>query len=170
MGYFDGLSSASFKRDEAGNAVFYRWGILGKGHTLPNAEKEAALRAFVRRFYQVTLPAVIGAAVIFSWRIALLVSAILYVWFYLGTASLLKDLPLSASKLTLSESYASAATAHGAVGLWIALACTVLFVVGGLLLIMYARSDSDFQIGLLSTLFFGAGAAVLSYMIRARRA
>jgi hypothetical protein len=32
MGYFDALTSSSFKKDESGKTVFYPWGVLGKGH------------------------------------------------------------------------------------------------------------------------------------------
>lgn len=170
MGYFDGLTSASFKTDENGNTVFYPWGVLGKGHTLPDAEKEAELRTFVRRSYQVSLPAVIGAVVIFDWKVALLVLALFYLWFYFRTARMLKDLPLSDSTLSLRESYTSSAKAHSVVGLWMWLACAVSFVLGGLFLIMHARSDTAFLTGLLAILFFGGGALVITYMIRARRA
>ncbi len=37
MGYFDGLTSGSFKTAEDGRRLFFPWGVLGSGYALPRS-------------------------------------------------------------------------------------------------------------------------------------
>jgi|KBSMisStaDraftv2_1062788.scaffolds.fasta_scaffold11459_6 hypothetical protein len=126
MGYFEGLSSSSFKKDADGRTVFYPIGILGRGRLLPDLATEERIRAFLIRYYMVSLSLIIVvvASVHWGWGAALI--PVLWLWFHLGTKLLVAGLPSSTSRLTLKESYANSANAHGKGMLWSLLVCSGL--------------------------------------------
>ncbi len=53
MGYFDGLTGASFKKDKRGYTVFYPWGIGGRGYILPEHKKDD-VRRVLKRYLQIS--------------------------------------------------------------------------------------------------------------------
>ena len=170
MGYFEGLSGSSFKKDADGRTVFYPIGILGKGRVLPDQPTEERLRAFLTRYYVVSLALVIVLVAFVHWVWAVALVPVLWLWFYFGTRSLVARLPYSTSKLTFKESFANSAAAHGKGVLWSLLACSVLFVLGGVLILSLSQSREDALIGLSSIAFFGACSCAFGYMLRAGRA
>ena len=76
MGYFDALASASFKRDDTGNHLFFPFGAFGKGFVLPSDESVAALKRTVKRQLMVALPAVlVVVALLPTWVLFALLRA-----------------------------------------------------------------------------------------------
>jgi hypothetical protein len=170
MGYFEGLSSSSFKKDADGRTVFYPIGVLGKGRVLPDQPTEERIRAFLTRYYMVSLSLVIVFVAFVHWIWAVALLPVLWLWFYFGTRPLVAGLPYSASKLTLKESFANSGTAHGKGVLWSLFVCSMLFVLGGVLILSRSQNTEDALIGFSSIAFFGLCSCAIGYMLWARRA
>jgi hypothetical protein len=164
MGYFDGLVEANFKRDAEGRTLFYRWGVLGKGHVLPDQARAQQIRKFVRLYYMACLLAIIIVNVAFGLLGAFVLMAVLHLWYILATTRMLRGLETTTVRLTLAESYSTSARAHNVVILWVMLICSALFVVGGTLLVI----DGRLFVGVLSIILFGACGVAIGYMIRSR--
>ena len=165
MGYFEGLSSGSFKKDAEGRSVFYPIGVFGKGRVLPDQATEVRIRGFLTRYYMVSLPSVIVLVAFVHWAWAAALVPALWLWFYLGTKPLLEGLPYSTSKLTLKQSFASSGAAHGKVVLWSLLVCSLLFALSGVLVLSRAQDTRGVLIGLGSIGFFGACSCAFGYML-----
>jgi hypothetical protein len=170
MGYFDGLTNGNFKKDGSGQTVFYPWGVFGKGRVLSDEATENKVRGFVRRYYQVTLPLIIGVGVILGWVYLFLLVPIFAGWFYLRTKTLVAGCPLSESKLTLGESYANSAVTHNTWTLWLLFICSVLFVATGIWMALSANSAGDRVMGWIVGIFFGACSVAIGYMLKVKRA
>jgi len=168
MGFFDGLTNGIFKRDKNGNMVFFPWGVLGRGRILPDEITESKVRGFVRRYYQVTLPMIIGVGVVVGWAWSFLLVPIFGAWFYFGTKSLISGCPYSEGKLTLKESYVNSATRHNKFTLWILFICSLLFVAGAIWLAISTNSPSEMLEGWFSVIFFGACSAAIGYMLKVK--
>ena len=169
MGYFKGLTNASFKQDQSGNTIFFPWGIFGRGRILPNESAVIKVRAFVSRYYKVSHPTTIGVGVIIGWTWAFLLAPIFGAWFYFGSKSLVSDYPYSEDKLTLKESYANSAAGHNKVTLWLFFICLVLFAFAGIFIASVAKSSGQVAIGLFTAIFFGACSAAIGYMLKVKR-
>lgn len=169
MGYFEGLTNASFKKDQAGNTIFFPWGVLGRGRILPDEPTETRVRAFLSRYYKVSLPTIIGVGVIVGWAWSFLLVPIFGAWFYFGSKSLVSDYPYSKDKLTLKEGYTSSAAGHNKVTLWLLFTCSILFVLAGIFIASVATSSSQIAMGLFTAIFFGACSAAIGYMLKVKR-
>lgn len=168
MGYFEGLTNGSFKKDKDGKTVFYPWGVLGRGRILPDEPTEVRIRAFVSRYYKVYLPMVISVGIIVGWAWSFLLVPILVAWFYFGSKSLVSGCPYSKEKLTLKEGYTNSAASHNKFTLWLLFICAVLFVVVGIFIASTAKSSGQRMLGWLSVVFFGACGVIIGYMLKVK--
>ena len=165
MGYFDGLASGIIKKDKSNNAVYYPWGVLGKGYVLPDATRETAIKNMVILFYQIFLGMffihlfLIKNAPIFAVLVIALV-----IWFLVKSHQLTKDCPKSDEKLTLKEGYTNSAKAHNKWMLWFCLVVSIYFTLAG---IAFLLSDK-ISIGLLMTIVFGACTTAIGFMIKVK--
>lgn len=105
MGYFDGLTDALFKKDEAGTNFFYPWGVLASGYELESEAQKNQIRQFVKQWYIFSLPAVILSQALISTGLAAILALVALVWYFAGLKKLTKDLKKSHVKLKLLESY-----------------------------------------------------------------
>lgn len=171
MGYFDGLVEASFKKDTNGNAVFHPWGIFGRGRVLADPAKAAELRAFVRLYYQVSLPLIIVLAVVGVWWLLLVAAIALPLWFVLRSRYLLTGAPFSEERLTWKQSVQNSANAHNRFILWFLCLSSGCFVAITLwLAIVRAHSMKQVLILGAGAALFGLCTAIIGYMIKVRRA
>lgn len=170
MGYFEGLTSGSFKKNKDGNTVFFPWGVLSKGRILPDEPTETKVRGFLINYYKVTLPTIIGVGVIVGWLWSFLLVPIFSAWFYFGTKSLISGCPYSEEKLTLKEGYTNSATSHNKFTLWLLFFCTLLFVLAGIFIAITAKSSDQMMLGWFSTIFFGACGVAIGYMLKVKHA
>jgi len=170
VGYFDGLTNGIFKKDKYGNTVFFPWGVLGKGRVLSDESTETRVRSFVRRYYQVTLPLIIGVGVIFGWVWSFLLLPVFGAWFYFGSRRLVSKCSYSEDKLTLKESYENSAVSHNKFTLRLLFIFSVLFVLAGIFMAIASKSSGQMIVGLLSAAFFGACSVAIGYMLKVRRA
>jgi hypothetical protein len=141
MGYFDGLVEAAFKTDQAGNTVFYPWGVAGRGRVLKDPAVIDALRRFMRMWYQVMFTVVILFSVSISLKSVggpvVIGGAIVYLvvfmgWFFLRTRKLLSGAEFSDERLTMRTSHTNMAAKLSRPMLWGFLALSLLFVVIGI--------------------------------------
>jgi hypothetical protein len=168
MGYFDGLASGSLKKNSEDQTVFYPFGILGKGYILPDQPAEQRIRAFLVRYYKISLPVSI-VFTNFSWVWATIAVIIFAAWFYFGTKALVANYQQSDSTLTLRESFTNSAVTHNAFTLWIFLIFSFLLLAGSILIVVTANSTKQQLIALTSVVFFGTTSAAIAYMLWSRR-
>jgi hypothetical protein len=167
MGYFDGLIEGNFKTAADGQRLFYPWGVWGKGRVLADARAEQRIRRFLKVYYMVSLPLVIISVIAvqssgFYYAYALIPLVLLV--YGVGVLWLRRRLFASSERLRLSESLANSGRAHSRAILWFLIGVCILFVIGGIGMIL----DREVGMGLLSTLFFGACGTMIGYMLRTR--
>jgi hypothetical protein len=167
MGYFDGLASGIIKKDKSDNAVYYPWGVLGKGYVLPDATRETAIKNMVILFYQIFFGLffvhlfLLKNALIFAVLVIALV-----IWFLIKSRQLTKDCPKSDEKLTLKEGYTNSAKAHNKTVLWILFGISVLFALAGIAMLF---SGKTLALGLFGAVLFGACSWAIYYMIQVKK-
>ena len=165
MGYFDGLASGIIKKDKSDNAVYYPWGVLGKGYVLPDAARETVIKNMVILFYQIFLGLffvhlfLLKSVPVFALSVVALV-----IWFLIKSHQLTKDCPKSDEKLTLKESYTYSAKAHNKWMLWILLVVSIFFTLAGIAFLQSGK----ISIGLMMTIVFGACTTAIGYMIKVK--
>ena len=163
MGYFDGLASGIIKKDKSDNAVYYPWGVLGKGYVLPNATRETAIKNMVILFYQIFLGMFFGHLFLLKNALIFAVLVIaLVIWFLVKSHQLTEDCPKSDEKLTLKEGYTNSAKAHNKTVLWILFGVSIVFTIGAIALIFKGKT---LFLGLFLTPLFGACSWAIYYMI-----
>ena len=169
MGYFDDPTGVLFKRDRNGNSVFFPWGILGSGRLLPDESTELRVRGYVRRWYRISLPMILGVAIVggaWSFLLVLPLSA----WFYFGLKPLLADCLYSEEKLSLKEANAFVAASHSRLTLWLIFVCFVSCLLGGTLMLTIAKSSREIMMGWLSVVVFSVFCVKTGYIIKLKHA
>lgn len=169
MGYFDALTSSSFKQDKSGKTVFYPWGVFGKGHVLPDAETEDRIRVFVRRYYMISISVIIIVGGVVGYIYMLVPLPVLIIWYHFKSKALIAGCSVTHAKLTLKESFENSAKAHNEKTLWLLLIFSILFVAAGLVALIQGYSSHSKIMGALGCLFFGVCAVTFGYMIKAKR-
>ncbi len=165
MGYFDALASSSFKNLENGKRAFYPWGKLGKGYELQSEAQYEAVKRFVVSYYVVGLPLAVLMALSRNWIILAAGLPVLCLAYILLIRRYTRGLPTTGEKLTFKDSYEAQARRHNPVVLWLLLIVSLLFVAGGLAILLGA---GDVLTALLCIAFFGACAGVAGWMLLAR--
>lgn len=160
MGYFDGLTDASFKRDAAGRSLFYPWGVFGAGY-ITTDEQRQKLRSSLRKMYMVMLGVIILVQMIFGSLVNLGLLAIYFPSYWLWARRTTASLTKSDEKLTVRQSYTSSAKSHNWPSLVLLEMISLAFVGMGLFL------ASSF-LGYATALFFGACSVAIAYMIVAK--
>ncbi|MCB1682095.1 MAG: hypothetical protein H6858_09520 [Rhodospirillales bacterium] len=163
MGYFDGLVSGIFKKDVAGNSVFYPWGIMGRGYVIRSAAEEERLRRSVKRMYIIMLPVVVGVQISFGPWPNVAIVLLFMVGFTLWTWRVTEGMERSTEKLGVGEAYRNSAKSHNLPTLIILEIISLLFVVAGAWMVL---DGHDIVIGVLCALFFAFCAAAIGYMIK----
>lgn len=169
MGYFNGLVDGILKKDEQGRSVVYPLGILGRGHVLPDEQAEQRVRQFLVRYYKITFALIFICALFLGWALTFGLALPLAAWGYIVTKRLVAAYPVSDVRLRLRESYANSAATYSAFTVWSLLTISLLFVVGGVFMVVSAETTKQWLTGLASILFFGAGVVAFAYMAWVRR-
>ena len=168
MGYFDGLIEGSFKTAADGQRLFYPWGVWGKGRVLDDPRTEQRIRRFLKVYYMVSLPLVIISVITVQssgfYYAYVLIPVVLLVY-GVGILSLTRRLLATRERLRWTESLANSGRAHSGAMLCFLFIVSVLFVIGGIWMIL---DRQEVGMGLLSILFFGACGTIIGYMLRAR--
>ncbi len=172
MGYFDGLTAASFKKDAEGRELFFLWGKLGKGRIIPSEADGAWIRHYLNIYYICVLVAIVPMLMISGepfrprWLLtigifmALALVALTPLWARVRAWS------LAGERLTYGEAISASAKAHGAVSLSILIALSGVLTIGSLFVLVYTDGT---MVGALGTIFFGACLGLFIWMLGARR-
>ena len=172
MGYFDGLTASSFKKDAQGRDLFFIWGKLGKGRVIPTEADGASVRNYLKNYYICLLVGILpmvmlgGKAGEPRWFLAIGIFLVLALAALVPLFLRTRQWAVADERLTYREAMSASAAAHGAVTLWLLAAVAALFVAGGLFLLL--ATDATL-IGLLMALFFGACLGVFVWMLIMRR-
>lgn len=172
MGYFDGLTAASFKKDAQGRELFFVWGKLGKGRIIPSEADGAWVRRYLKLFYIGVLVAIVPMLMISGepmqgrWLLTLGIFMLLAIAGLIPLWMRVRAWPLAGERLTYGEAISASAKAHGAVSLSILVVLSILLVVGSLFVALYTDGT---VVGTLGVLFFGACFGLFIWMLSARR-
>jgi hypothetical protein len=167
MGYFDALTSSSFKTTEDGRRLFFPWGTLGQGYVIPSEKDFERLRRNVKVYLVVSLPLVIGAVTWKGFLGGVVLLPFLIVPYALWARVQCYRLTQTDERLTLSESVASQARAHSAVGPWLLQIGSLAFVVGGIAI--FVLDPRNWLVALVSIGFFGLCALMFARMLLTKR-
>jgi hypothetical protein len=169
--YFDALTSAYFKTTHDGRHLFCPWGIWGTCYAIASEQDYERLRQQLKYFTIATIVLIGGASGAFQSYVPAIVVSLLIVAFYLiWVRFLLRSLQPSTERLTFTEATTTQARTHSASTLWLMEIVSVVFVVSGVLILIY--DPASWHIGLLAISFFGLAAAFVTYLlvVRNRRA
>ncbi len=167
MGYFDALTSSSFKTTEDGQQLFFPWGILGRGYNIPSEQEFERLRRQIKAYMVVSLPLIIA---VITWKGILggvVLFPILTVPYVFWAQFQCRRLRRTDEKLTLSESVAGQAREHSTVVLWLMEVGALTFVAGGVAILLL--DPSNWLIALLPITFFGLCALAFARMLVIKR-
>jgi hypothetical protein len=163
MGYFDGLTSGSFKTSHDGRRLFFPWGVLGGGYAIASEQDYLRLRQQVKTYVMVTLVLVIVSGMYEPYLMPLAAAALLVCFYLAWMWRVLPRLQRSDEKLSLQESMTSQAQAHSAVVLWGLEIASIIFVVTGIAMLVFDPGSR--LIALFCTAFFGLCAAKIARLI-----
>ena len=167
MGYFDGLTSGSFKMTEDGRRFFFPWGVLGGGYTIATEQDYQRLRRQVKTYLVVVLTAVILAGMYNPYRAPLAAAAVLVCFYLTWMWRVLPRMERSNEALSLRESMTTQALAHGPAVLWTLEIASIIFVISGIAMLVF---DSGSRLtGLFCTAFFRLCSAKIARLLVLRR-
>jgi hypothetical protein len=163
MGYFDGLTSGSFKTTQDGRRLFFPWGVLGSGYSIASEQDYRRLRQQVKGYMIVSLVLIIAAGSFAGYVVQVVVAALLVTFYLAWMWHALRRLKDSGERLSLQESMTSQAHAHGVVVLW--LLEISAFALVGCGIFMFVVDPSQWFVALASIIFFGLCAAKIARML-----
>lgn len=167
MGYFDGLTSGSFKTAQDGRRLFFPWGYLGRGYVLASDQEAERLRRQVKAYYVVMLVAIVATSGVHAFMLSAAVAALAIVFYAVWARRQVARLQPAQEAMSFGESAQAQARAYGPGKLWMLEASSLAFVaIGGFL---YVAEPANRTMALLTIVFFGCCAAVIGYMVVIRR-
>jgi len=162
VGYFDAVTSSCFKTAADGRKLFFPWGVMGRGYVIASERNYQRLRWQCKTYIIVGF-VLLFAANLFGFLWGLVAAALLIAGYIGWTRYLLPDLPVSNETLSLNESMKSQALAHNGWVLWLLTVCSLVFVIGGIAMIII--DPRNWLTGVGGIAFFGLCAAVFLRMI-----
>ena len=162
MGYFEGLTGASFKKTEDEKTVFFPHGKFGAGYILTE-EEEYKIKRFIKTYYMISFPIIIIAVTIF--KVYALFLLVIEIPFYLIIIKkMLKSSEKSKEKLTIKDTTNNMGKSMG-------LAVSILLLIASLLMttmgVLCLTIPKGRIIGVIATAFFGIGVVQSVFLIRA---
>jgi Ca2+/Na+ antiporter len=156
----------AFKQTQHGVA-FYPYGVLGSGYIVSKTEEED-LRAFLRKFYTLTMIA-IPIGLFMGWIVSVLLLVILAIYFNVTVYRLLVHAAKTDERLRFSETQRDHARSFSSARLMFALFfCLALFAIGVLVIWTgFQKSDiREIAVGAACAIFFGACSWRAGYLVR----
>ena len=166
-GYFNALTSSSFKTMPDGRRLFFPWGVLGGGYIIATEEDYQPLRQQMKAYTITSLVLIIGSVIALTTLAAFAVAALLIVAYAAWMPFLLRGLQRSQERLSLTESMTSQARTHHTATLWALQIVALAFVVIGA--VMIVMTPDQRLAGVASVLFFGVCAGIFARMLMLRR-
>lgn len=176
MGYFDALTSASFKTAADGSRLFFPYGIWGRGYAIPSEQDYGRLQRQLKTYYAVMFTLIIGGSLLVriidlsllqTYVAEGVVVAVLLGFHQVWMRSVRRRLQPSNEALSLQESLTTQARLAGPAVLWSLEIISLIFVGGGIAMLI--SDPSNWLAALAATVFFGACSALTARMILLRR-
>jgi hypothetical protein len=167
VGYFDALTSGTFKTAPDGKRLFFPWGTLGRGYVIESEADYDRLRQQVKSYLIVGMILVIGSTAGRAYLPGLAAAAVWCALYVAWMAFALRRLQPSTETLTAREVISVQARTHSPIFLWAGLVGSLGFVAIGVF--MVAVDPSQRLIGGGVALFFAFCAIRFVQMILARR-
>src|SRR5206468_824899 len=82
MGYFDGLTSSSFKTGQDGRKLFFPWGAMGRGYTIESERDYERLRSQVKSYIIVSFVLIIASSTLSGNLVALVVAGLVMGFYF----------------------------------------------------------------------------------------
>jgi len=162
MGYFDSLTTSSFKTTEDGRKLFFPWGTVGRGYIVPTEDEYQKLRRTVKIYLMASFPIIILATQ-FRMLVGIVVIMIDLIPYSLWAYAKSRQMTEAKEKLTLKENTSNMAREQSWIGLWLLELGAIGFVLAGIFIII--KDPKNWMIALASILFFGLAAVVFGKMI-----
>jgi hypothetical protein len=167
MGYFDAVTSGTFKTTPDGRRLFFPWGVLGGGYSIASAEEYDRLPRRIKTYLIASVVLIVGAN-LFAGYVACFVMAAIFCTFYFGWMwFLLPHLEPSGEKMTLNESMTTQALAHGEFGLAVMILASLVLIGGGV--VMLVADPNHKLIAIACILLFGLCVAFFARLVILRR-
>lgn len=163
QGYLHALTSGYFKTARDGRKLFYPWGAMGRGYVIPSHEHYDGLHRRIMIYQIVSLVTIVGAVAAKLYLAAFVLAGLSMVFYRAWMSYLLRGLEPSEERLSMQESMAVQARAHGALGLWLLEIVALMFVATGFVMLVVAPDKRLVALG--SIVFFGACAAAFAHML-----
>jgi hypothetical protein len=167
MGYFDGLTSSTFKTTKDGRRLFFPWGVLGSGYSISSEQDYRRLQQQVKAYMIVSLVLIIASSSFEGYLVSVVIAALLVTFYLAWMWYVLRRLQYSGESLSLQESMTSQARAYGVVVLWLLEIGSLAFVAGGIFMLVV--DPRQWLVALASIVFFGLCAAKAARMLVLRR-
>ena len=163
MGYFDGLTSGSFKTGHDGQKLFFPWDYLGRGYVIASEQDGERMRRQLKSYYLTLLIAIVSASAVRAYIVSAVAAALGIVFYVIWVRRQVASLQPAGEAMSFRESSLSQARAYGARKLWIMEIGALLLMAAGVFL--YVSYPAKRPMALLTVIFFGCCAAVIGYML-----
>lgn len=168
MGYFDALTSASFKTAPDGRKLFYPWGFLGRGYVVPTDDEFNKLRRSYQTIWIVIFILVFATVLLFEVPLLPLAAWVIYlIWLLIWIRTKTRGLSLANEKLTYGEALNNETNKLSSGFLWFFEILSLLFIVYGMFLLIVEPSQRLISIGIIALFTFTA--LIYARMIRKKR-
>jgi hypothetical protein len=184
MGYFNALTSSSFKTTSDGRRLFFPWGLWGRGYVIGSEPEYNQLWRRVKTYLvaavgtlivnSIAAGVVAGVPALQVYPAGLVVATVatvlgvFYIAFYIAWVPyLIRGLQPSPERLTLRDSVANQAREHSTMMLW-TMEFVSIGVVGGGMFLLVSR-PAMWPVATAGIVFFGLGAALFARMLIVRK-
>jgi hypothetical protein len=166
MRYFDALAAGAFKRDGEGRSLFFPWGSIGAGYVIHGEADRERVHGALVRMHQAAHAAIVPLFLAPLWLpFALLPPSFLaYAAWVRSVTSRWEQSP---ERLSLDESLVNQARLLPRPVLWVFLAVSLVFTLGGAHML---ATDPEHRLIAAANLFISGAFTVFSWrMLRAAR-
>jgi hypothetical protein len=171
MGFFDNITSKSFKKAEKGHWIFYPWGSLGKGYMIYVEGTYRKLRNKIIIWHIILLPLLsfvsfaLGSsgAIFLGFFVFGLGFCIYALWV---NRQCKKFIPINV-ELTTSERISNKAHEYSLSDLWFFEIILILFIIAGFYLLLV--KPQKWLIALVAIILCGLSAIIFAKMIKSKK-
>jgi Ca2+/Na+ antiporter len=166
-GYFNALTSGYFKTGADGRKLFFPWGAMGRGYVIPSEQRYESMHRQLKIYMIASLVLIIAPIAVQFYITGFIIAAALMIFYVAWAPHLKRGLEPSEERMSVRDNMATQARIHNNGTLWAMEIVAILFVAGGILILII--DPKQWLIALASTVFFGFCAIVIGRMIMLRR-
>ena len=166
-GYFNALTAGYFKTGADGRKLFFPWGAMGRGYVIPSEQRYESMHRQLKIYMIASLVLIIAPIAAQFYITGFIIAAALMVFYVAWAPYLKRGLEPSEERMSMRDNMATQARIHNKGMLWAMEIMALVFVAGGILILIF--DPKQWLIALGSTVFFGFCAIVIGRMIMLRR-